>query len=45
MFNVVSKPDRHFSIRNVAAFLGQAALAQPILFSGGKLPVRASDER
>jgi hypothetical protein len=45
MFKVVSKPDRHFSIRNVAAFLGQTALAQPFLFSRSKLPVRASDQR
>src|SRR6266446_9820761 len=42
---VISKPERHFSIRDVAALLSQAALLQPFLFSRCKLPVRASDQR
>jgi hypothetical protein len=45
MFNVVSKPERHFPIRDAVAFLGQAGLAQPFLFSRCKLPVRASNQR
>src|SRR6266481_343863 len=40
-----SKPERHFSIRDVAAFLGHAALAQSFLFSGRNLPVRAPKQR
>ena len=42
---VLSKPERHFSIRDFAAFLGQAALLQSFLFSRCKLPARASDQR
>ena len=42
---VLLKPERHFPIGDVSASLGQAALAQPILFSSCKLPVRASHER